>query len=192
MVGHDHHDITVADKLPTPAGDNLATYGACQFPNTGVASVRCEANGTWIVDGVCAHMHVCDDMRFCRCKEDLGTLTCHERGATAIPPPSSIPSWARVIYLGGNKIRRVPGRAFSGLGLTSIDLSYNLITEIAPDAFAGVNDLGFLSFHANNLTSLPDNMLRPVGQLFSISASFTLLTRLSRAFFAPVPKLSAL
>lgn len=196
IMGPNQQSVVISDHFPTPAteddGELYPSFGECQFPYTGLASAICPANASWTLTEDCQHKYVCDDRRLCICKEDLATLTCQDRNTSIIPPPAAVPAWANVMYIGKNKITRVPSRSFAGLSLSTIDLSFNLITEVAPDAFAGLNNLRILLLGANPLTALPETMLRPISKLQTLSLSFNPITNLTRAFFEPVPNLISL
>lgn len=189
--------VSVRDRLPTPASvDGLEVYqsvGDCQFPYTGVATVTCQANGTWTLTGTCRYMYVCDDPNLCICRKEVLSLACQGRPTAVLPPRSSLPPWPKIIDFSATGISRIPSRAFDGLSsTTTLDLSFCHITEISPDAFVGLGELRVLFLFGNSGAAFPNDMLLPTPKLLSLSASETNIRNLTRALLQPVPDLTLL
>ncbi|XP_002739238.1 follicle-stimulating hormone receptor-like [Saccoglossus kowalevskii] len=65
-----------------------------------------------------------------------------------------------------NNIYQVDESAFGGLTVVEIDLSYNPLTHLKPDAFSGTNELRTLKLSASEMTFLPTNGLKFIQNLY--------------------------
>uniref|UniRef100_A0A7E4ZYZ5 Glycosyltransferase family 92 protein n=1 Tax=Panagrellus redivivus TaxID=6233 RepID=A0A7E4ZYZ5_PANRE len=97
----------------------------------------------------------CADEKRCpaECACTATIIDCHDRSLTHIP--SNLPTGIEEIRLNGNRITKVPSKAFAKLSkLKSLDLSRNQINEIAADAFEGLHKLQHLHIFHNNISEL--------------------------------------
>ncbi|KEI71251.1 leucine-rich repeat domain-containing protein [Endozoicomonas elysicola] len=80
---------------------------------------------------------------------------------TNLPPLDDLKHPVKMIYLGENKLRAIPARAFHGItGLNLLDLSGNNIQLVMPDAFHGLEEAREIRLCGNCLNDLDDESLR--------------------------------
>jgi len=96
----------------------------------------------------------------CQCSQSSNQITCDNRNINTIPVfNSSVPLYSYMkLDLSYNDISHVSGDAFAGLNLTELDLSNNPIQTIDDDAFLGQQGLTKLEIQNAQLTSLPTSL----------------------------------
>lgn len=87
----------------------------------------------------------CPQLSPCECRADENgrkILDCDNTGISEVPDLQSVPQqiWG-LITLRNNSIKNISADSFEGLEVTEMDLSYNILTNIARNAFQHVNEL---------------------------------------------------
>ena len=98
-----------------------------------------------------------------------------------------------VLDLSHNSITSVGQRQLeSQKMLTSLNLSFNGISQLESDAFTGLTHLQLMDLSHNQLTSLEDNTLSQLEDLTDLDLSFNAIERLSDQCFASLYRLRSL
>uniref|UniRef100_A0A0P4WAZ2 Protein slit n=1 Tax=Scylla olivacea TaxID=85551 RepID=A0A0P4WAZ2_SCYOL len=115
---------------------------------------KCAAGLVDNVDRGCSLAPVCP--RACRC--GAGIVDCRDTGQADVP--THIPEDTIELRLEHNEITHIPSKIFTPYRLLKrIDLSNNEISEIADDAFHGLDSLNSLVLYGNKITSISSRLL---------------------------------
>nr|XP_023648143.1 uncharacterized protein LOC111833783 [Paramormyrops kingsleyae] len=91
---------------------------------------------------------------------NLQTVLLQNNSLTAIPQALCRVSSLRVLFLAGNRIPSVDSSLQLCSGLQELHLELNLISEVSPEAFWGMEKLKVLNLSANLLQSMPVTTIR--------------------------------
>ncbi|XP_067124784.1 protein toll-like [Centruroides vittatus] len=88
-------------------------------------------------------------------------------------------------------LERLPGNLFRGVyNLKSLDLSYNLISQLLPSQFRNLSNLQYLDLTGNQIVFLPKLLLRHTPNLKGLYLDKNKLTQLPANLFAFCPKMN--
>ena len=96
------------------------------------------------------------------------------------------------LNLAGNKLRIVPGSIEKLNNLRSLDLSYNLITDITNTSYQGIEQLYGLNLESNRIGNLTKGIFSDLPSLRILNLAKNNIASIAQATFDDVPDLHAL
>jgi hypothetical protein len=128
----------------------------------------------------------------CSCR-DQGVVYCVYRNLKTIPFYGEFPDvvWKQ-LDLSENFLSAVPNAALKGVRVTYLKMKGNLISDLHPDSFEGIQDLEILDLSHNYLSELPPHFLHPLQDLRLLELMFNQISEISPATFWGATRLKEL
>nr|AIO11800.1 variable lymphocyte receptor type A [Petromyzon marinus] len=138
-----------------------------------------------------ASWKTCETVTGCTCNEGKKEVNCQSKGLQAIPP--GIPADTKSLDLKYNVFTQLSSNAFQGLTkLTWLNLEDNQLQALTADIFHPLTELRTLSFARNQVSALPLGVFDHLTQLDKLYLGGNQLTSLPPGVFDSLTKLTYL
>lgn len=94
-----------------------------------------------------------------------------------------------VLRVDQSRLSNVSSRAFAGLHLEELRLVNANISQLMPEAFAGLDKLKTLDLHGNQLKEIPKGIFQPLRNLEVLDIGHNILSKLLPTYFSDLAKL---